>query len=498
MAEKNPLKEKLSKEQLEILKKVVNYKINCEANIVSCFYKKPDELYNYKLTNVDFSNNIWKVYFQIAYDLVIVEHKNILNDITVGMYLEKHDKLREKFDEYGGYNTIQSATEYIVLENLNGYVQELRKWNSVIKLMLRGFPIKDDLSRLVDMTSEDIYQEYEAFLNDTFVNIDSDVKSYDICDNITELVDELDEGFAVGLPYYNLPILTKETGGQCKGYITLLGGLSNAGKSTVIRSATIPSIINTQEKLVIMVNEDSLKKWQREMLVWICNNNFHFDIQKHTVRDGSYTKEVKENLYKAADWLKEKTKNHLITIIPFQQYKTSKAIKSIKKYAAMGVKYFMLDTFKMDAGEVNNNSWTAMQQSMVDIKDTIKAEALNVHILITFQLEKGSSVMRYYTQNNIGIAKNIVDVASTCIMIRDVFDDEYTDEKRALKVYRLEGENGKTKIQVKLTKDKKYQVFFIVKNQEGSANTYQIVVHHDKSRNILEEVGITNIMPDNF
>lgn len=186
----------------------------------------------------------------------------------------------------------------------------------------------------------------------------------------------------------------------------------------------------------------------------------------------------------------------MITIIPFLQYQTSKAIKEIKKYAALGVSYFVLDTFKMDAGKVSASSWMEMQQAMVAIKDTVKAEALNVHILITFQLEKGSSVMRYYTQNNIGMAKNIVDVASTCIMIRDIFEDEYEGGKNALYVYRPEGKNSK--IVQSLTKDKKYQVFFIVKNQEGAANSYQIVAEHDKSRNIIKEIGITNISPDSF
>ena len=164
----------------------------------------------------------------------------------------------------------------------------------------------------------------------------------------------------------------------------------------------------------------------------------------------------------------------------------------------MGVKYFVLDTYKLDAGKISNNSWAEMQQNMVAIKDTVKSESLNVHILITFQLEKGSSTMRYYTQNNIGIAKNIVDVASTCIMIRDLYEDEYTGSgsKKELKVYRLEGENNNTKVMVKLEKPDKYQLFFIVKNQEGAANAYQIVAKHDKSRNIIKEVGITNVLPD--
>ena len=497
MAEKNskPLTP-FEKETIETAKKILDYKTAAEANVVAILYKSPDEFYNTNLTLEDFSINTWKVFFQIAHDLVLVEKKNVLDDITVGFYLEKHSKLKAKYEEYGGYDTISSATEYVKVENLDGYISELRKWKVLIQLCKRGFPVKDRLPDYADMTSEEIYDEFEAILNDTFVNIDSDVKSYDICSGIYELIENLDVGSAIGLPYHDMPMLTKETGGQYMGSITLLGGISNAGKSTIARSTTIPSIIKKNEKVVIMVNEDSLAKWQREMLVWICNNILKFDIQKHTVRDGKYTTEVKAKLYEAAKWLEDKTQNHMITVIPFIQYQTSKAIKEIRKYASMGVKYFILDTFKMDAGKVSNNSWLEMQQSMVSIKDVVKAEALNVHILITFQLEKGSSTIRHYTQNNIGVAKNIVDVASTCIMVRDIYEDEYTNEKRALNVYRLEGANGKTKIPIKLDKDKRYQVFFIVKNQEGAANAYQIVAEHDKSRNIINEVGITNVMPD--
>lgn len=496
MAEKNKKLSPFEQEMIDTAKKVLEYKLATEANVVAILYKSPDEIYNTNLTLEDFSVNTWKVYFQIAHDIILVEKKKTLDDITVGLYLEKHPKLRDEYIKNGGYDTIMSATGYVNVENLNGYISELRKWRAVIKLCQRGFPVKDRLSEFADMTAEQIYNEFEAFLNDTFVNIDSDVKSYDLTDGIRDLIEKLDTGSAIGLPYHDMPILSKETGGQYVGSITLLGGVSNAGKSTVARSTTIPSIIEKNEKVVIMVNEDSKEKWQREMLVWVCNNIFKYDIQKHTVRDGKYSSEVKTKLYEAAEWLEEKTQDHMITIIPFLQYQTSKAIKEIKKYAAMGVKYFVLDTFKMDAGKVSANSWMEMQQAMVSIKDTIKAEALNVHILITFQLEKGSSVMRHYTQNNIGMAKNIVDVASTCIMIRDIYDDEYTDEKRALNVYRLEGKNGKSRIPQKLDKDKTYQVFFIVKNQEGAANHYQIVAEHDKSRNIIREVGITNINPD--
>lgn len=419
-----------------------------------------------------------------------------MDEITVGLYLEKHTKLRSKYEEYGGYDTIVNASAYVNVENLDGYIKELRKWNSVIKMAKLGYPVWERLSDYCDMSAEDIYNEHEAEINNIFVNIDSDVKTYDISDGMYELIEKLDEGLAVGLYYNNMDILTKETGGQYLGSITLVGGLSNVGKSTFARNATIPSCIKEKERVVAIINEDGLEKWQRELLIFVANNIIKEDIQKHIVRDGHFVDDTKAILYKAADWIKEQTQNHIITVIPFNKYKTSNAIKIIKKYSSMGVKYFILDTFKMDAGNVSDKSWLEMQQNMVEINDVIKPESKNLHILITFQLAKGSVKQRYYTQDNIGLSKNIIDPASTCIMIRDLHDDEYTGEKRELKVYRLEGKNGKTKIPVRTSNDKHYQVVFIIKNREGSANRYQIVIEHDMSRNVMKEIGITNVPVD--
>ena len=484
-------------ETIEVLKQINEYKLAAEANVVSIIYKEPDLLRETNLTLDEFHNNAWRVFFTIASDLILVEKKNILDIVTFNLYLEKHKKLAAQAEGYGGYDAIESAMSYVKTENFDGYVHDLRKFNALVRLAKLGFPIpKERLSDFNDMTAEEIYDEYTAYLNDTFVNIDQDVKSYDISYNIDKLIEELDKGLAIGLPYYNMPILTKETGGQYIGSITLVGGLSNVGKSTFARTSILPSIIKEQEPIVVMLNEDGLAKWQRELLVFVANNVIGFDLQKHIVRDGKYTSEIKQALNDAAQWIKEQTQNHIITVVPFKKYQTEKAIKTILKFSSMGVKYFLLDTFKMDAGKVTENSWLEMQQNMVAINDVIKPEAKNLHIMITFQLSKGSVKQRYYTQDNIGVSKNIIDPASTCIMIRDLYDDEKTGENRELKVYKLEGKNNKTKIPIKLEKEKRYQILFIVKNREGSANQYQIVVEHDMSRNIMKEIGICNVPID--
>ena len=61
---------------------------------------------------------------------------------------------------------------------------------------------------------------------------------------------------------------------------------------------------------------------------------------------------------------------------------------------------------------------------------------------------------------------------------------------------RREGKNGKTIIPIELDRAKHYQILFITKNREGTANRFQIVIEHDMSRNMMKEIGICNVMPD--
>ena len=42
--------------------------------------------------------------------------------------------------------------------------------------------------------------------------------------------------------------------------------------------------------------------------------------------------------------------------------------------------------------------------------DVVKPEAKNLHITCTFQLAKGSARQRYFTQDNVGVSKNIIDL----------------------------------------------------------------------------------------
>lgn len=500
MAERN--KSKLTafeQETISVAEQVLKYKLAAEANVVAILYKKPEELYSVNLTLDDFNNNTWRVFFQIAHDIVLVEKKNVLDEIVIGLYLEKHQKLRAKYEEYGGYNTIDSAKGYVNVENLYGYIAELKKWRTVIQLCKKGFPVKDRLSDYADMTEEEIYNEHEAYLNHIFVNSSSEVKSYNVFDNMHEFIDELNNSVDVGMPFYNADILTAEVGGfNLNGNIYGLGAGSGCGKSNMAFNWIIPSAIKYGEKVVMCINEEDERRIRKELLIWVANNIFKEELHKRTLRDGSFNEDTLKLLKKCADWIDEKKDEHILTVIPLEKYSVNTVVKIIKKYSsAFGCRVFILDTLKESFDANTDEIYKSMMRDMVTLYDTIKPSARNVGLFVTYQLGKGSLKMRYLTNNEIGQAKSIVDVMSVNIEMRRPYEDEYEGGSKELMCYRLEGTNNKTKVQFKLKKDNNPMITFITKNRFGITGGNQIVSECNLSTNVCRDVGYC-VVPQDF
>lgn len=503
MAEKNLKLTPFEQEQISIAKKILDYKLAAEANVVSILYKNPDYLYESVLSLDDFSNNTWKVYFQIVYDLIVVEKKTIIDSIVIGLYLEKHPKLKSKYDEYGGYYTIQNAMKYVKQENFYAYITELKKWKCVIQLCKQGFPVKDNISEFVDMSTEDIYKRYETRLNHIFINADDTVKSYNAFDGIHKLIDDLDTCKESGFPFYNAKMLTEMVGGfNLNGNIYGLGAGSGVGKSTITFNYLVPSAINENQKMVFIINEEDESKFKKELLVWVANNIFikkpELYIHKYMIRQGHFSDEVKEILYKSADWIEEKKDKKILTIIPLERYSVRTVIKIIKKYStAYGVRMFVLDTFKESFDSKTDEIYKSMMRDMVALYDVVKPKAKNVGLFVTYQLGKGSLKMRHLTNNEIGQAKSIIDVMSVNLMMRRPYEDEFEDGSKALDCWYVpDGAKGNTKIEYKLKRENHPMITFVTKNRFGETDTKQIISESDFSTNICKDVGYCIVPQD--
>lgn len=482
------------KEQLECAKKIQEYKLSSEANVVASIFKDPELIYNVDLTVDDFSNNIWKCYFAIAYGLIITEKKPSLDEISVGIYLEKHHKLRDKIEEYGGYSTIQDATTYVELKNFDSYVNDVKKFNVLLKLLKYGFPISEKLSEYIDKTIDEIYSELEMILNHTFINTESNVKSYNIFEDMEGYINSLDKGIDIGLPLHNSTLLNSEIAGMHLGTIMGIGASSGVGKSWLAFNYLIPSALQYNERVVVICNEEDEGRWRKELLIYVINNVFKHRFQKRELRNGQFSEEVWEWLREATTWIKERANQHIVTVIPLQSYNVDLAIKIIKKYSsAFGCKYFVLDTLKESNNTKTDDIFKSMTRDTIKLYDLIKPSNRNLFLMVTYQLNKSSNKVRHLTNLEIGMSKSIIDVMSTNILVRRPNYDEYEGESRSIQCYK---EKAGARISFPLRKDNNYFLIFLSKNRYGRTDAFQIVAKIDMSTNEYEEVGMCNILED--
>lgn len=480
------------KAQLDTYKKIKEFKLAAEASAVAILYKCPEKITEIALTLDDISDNCWKVYYAIAYGVIVTENKGTLSDVNIGFFLEKHPKLSKEYESLGGYELIKNAAAYVDENSLDGYVQEIKKWNAVIKLHTFGFPVSEKLKEYVDMSAEDIYKELEGYLNHVFANVDSEVKSYNALSDLHQLVDKLNAGENVGLPL-TAELLNKEIGGLRLGNIYSLTGGSGSGKSTILINYILPEIIKKNERCCIYINEEDVEKVRKELLLYCATNILKKPIKKIQLRDGNFDAETLQTLHEAASWLEEQDRNHNITVIPLERYTSSTVIKLIKKFKNLfNVNYHILDTFK-ESSDSNEEAYRSMLKDSVLFYDAIKPAGLNVCLVMSMQTSKSSLRNRHLTNADIGQAKSVVDVFSCSLLVRRVEPDEYKGEKKELKCFKVE---GKSKIPFALENDNYYFLFFIAKNRFGVTDQYAVVTKADLSTNSFKDIGYCVVPED--
>lgn len=499
-----------------VQQKLYDNKNISESYIVGCLYKDPDLMLDYdNLTLEDFRINKWKVYFEIIKGMKNEKFEHI-DELEINLYLEKHLKLKEVYDNTGGWETIQLlANEYVNPDNIESYIDNNNKWEALYRKMESGQYISEkQLASFTDFTYDQIYDYFDYQNNNAFVKASNNLKGYDLADNIDETIQKLFNDEMVGLPYYNMPFLTQLTNGCSLGDITGLGAPTGVGKSTFMRNVYITSLINYGEPAVIFINEESCQKWQIEFIAWVVNNIFKKELPKAKMKYGSaLTEEQKNLILQAGEWLKQMKQNHLITIVPVDVFNCKEVIRKIKQYASKGIKYFAIDTFKEDGTEFQDNEWELLRKNMTNIYDVIKPENKNLHIFCTLQLRTSDVRQRYLTKDNTAGSKAMANVMSVYLMIRRMFDDEKPLENPALQEGKaladIKADAGykrnkneldvvtliddKHIVPVAIDPQKDYLLVFIVKNRNGEAEKRQIVIEADYSRNIFKEVGYTSV-----
>lgn len=470
---------------------ILKEKSNIEGQFIFSIFKNTNYFYDYEVSVSDFSERSWAFYYRMLQDLVGTRKLKVIDAVSVGAYVDTKNELFQKtYKQYGGFDTIRKGINIMEEDNIESYYSELQRYKTVVRLLDRGFPIEEKWEAYRKLPLEDFEEVLEAQVSEAFIDtqLEND-KVVDLFDDIEGMIKRADEGEVAGLPLQSELMESIQNGLSC-GNITMLAASSGVGKTFLTTMIHLMSSLANREPVLVIANEEEKDRYLQAMMTSYINlHHKGAEFNKSRFITGGFSERELFYLNEAKDWFNQNVEEGLIRFVNMTSFSMAKTIRLIKKYARIyGIKYFILDTLKMDndiGSRVTDNSWLVMQQNMVKLYNVIKPANLNVHVWVTAQMAKSNRRARYLDQSMIGMAKNITDVVSSLMLVRMVSLSEKDPEKGIQVIDR----NGNKKL---LEEDKDYMIVFWDKNRQGQTNR-QVVLEVDRGLNIVRDTGITQI-----
>ena len=264
-----------------------------------------------------------------------------------------------------------------VNKNAEVYIDDLRKENVLLGLHREGFGLfnttkwKDKDMVIIDLLrsfdSQGVLDWYESKLSSFDTGSSGVVLEEEMIDFTDEFFDQCSEGDNDGVPFENVgenidgeeincyKFLSKQISGFRRKTLSMIGGFSSTGKSTWL-IAVIYSLMLQGEKVILISNEEEIKKYKIKMIVWVLNRYFkYYKLTKKKLMSGDISAEDREYLKKFQTYWRENFKDSLqIVAINDSDFATAK--KKIRKAALdKGFSTFILDTFKMEQADMSNS-----------------------------------------------------------------------------------------------------------------------------------------------
>lgn len=464
-----------------------------ECNFIFSIYKEPSLLDDYKnvVNGTDILTDDGMFYYGLAQQLYKAGYQ-AFDNISMYTFLEDKTVLKSGFDDRGGYRAITEITSLINPENVSIYYDELVKNNMMLRLYDAGFNILENYDKIVQMTSEDLYDYYDFQLNNICVGKIEKVKAENLSEGYEPYVEEWDKGKSVGYKV-GYPLLNYRLAGVHKKNLLLhLAHIGNGKTTTAILFYILP-IIESGENVCIIGNEQSIDEFRQMILASVLFNKIeYFGMNRQRFIVGHFSDENKENIQKAIKWL-ENCKGK-ISFVEMNDYSITNVKKIIKKYSKLGTGVFLLDTLKPQQ-ENSDKAWADFSETAKELFFIAKKE--NIAIIATAQLSSESMSRRFLDLGCTGKSRAIAETASQVVMFRSLTKEE----KNKITPYQHQKlENGKySKVRktFDLDENKDYIVLFTPKNRFGETQP-QIVYERNMNFNTLREIGYAEIQYDGF
>lgn len=472
-----------------------------EGNIIGCLYNN-NELYKDNkdiLKEKDFITIEGRLLFRMGYEIT-KSGISVIDEITIKSYLNGKESLTEMFEEYGGLSTIKDLKN-INIENFDAYFDTLQKYNALNRLHIKGFNVLENLSKFKEMSSNEVYDWHDYMVNNTFLQSSSTVKPVDLAIGNLDFLEKANEGLEKGIDIDD-PVMNYRLAGLHRGNILLHTAHSGVGKTSSIIPMYILPLIRRNQKVVLLINEQSENAWRAMILPSVINNGFlgysekHKWVQRNRFTMGGFTDEEWIELRKASDWLQQYEGN--LILYPLEDYSVRTLKKIVKKMMRLDEETtFILDTWKPEDESATNAHaiFTEESKEMFKFIKPKEMGGLNVRFIATAQLAGSTINQRYLNINALAKAKAIKEVCGQILMHRVAWQDELDEKgKHYIHPFRYNKET-KMKEEIKLNLDKSYVIQFWDKNRYGKAD-FQLIWQVDMDFNRWVNIGYCIVKQD--
>ena len=467
-----------------------------EFSLLCCFLQDLSLLNEYPVSESDLKQPNSKELFEL---ITIMERKKLKigDSNSIKLELMNHPHLKAWIKEFGTIEDIFKQGEKFQVRNIASYYDSFQKRNYLVSLFDLGFNLSKYKEDLKDLNFEDTVKFVEGVVNQIgLINNSSNHLEINELDLTDELIDEILQGqLHESLSFKETcPLLNKITDGAIVGGMMLICGLSNVGKTTFTLSNLVYPMIKQGHKVLLISNEMSYKQYMEILISLIAYKELgDYSLTRDKLRHGDEIYNGKARLKAVQKYINDHLKGS-IKFINYYSGNIEVIKKSMKCYAKDGFKVCIYDNFKAE-NSANARAWAEIIEHSKTL--TFTAGECGMIFIAPYQIAPASADKRILGMNDLSEGKNVIGIASTCLMLRRLKDNEFKDEEYDIKPYKFvknaQG-NWKTEL-IELDRKKQYIVLSVIKNRSGETGKY-LIYEFDGSHGIYKELGYCNPKAD--
>ncbi|MBL4951067.1 DNA helicase [Neobacillus sp. YIM B02564] len=496
-------------------KELLEGRLGVEGNCVFSFWKDPNLYQEYKeITINDFLTEDARFYFSLGEQMSKLY--KVFDEVSVISYIGDNETILAGFNERGGYDIVYNTMEMLNINNVEQYIDVLNRENILLKLHEEGFNLLNKIiinnkeiipiKLLRRMSAAETLQFFESRISNIGIRVrsnDMEISDLDIEDNFIE---KLETGMLMGIPFdiggksqkdnstiYASPLLSNISMGINKGELTLVGGFSGSGKTSLSFSNFVMPMVYRGEKVCITANEQRKIAWQILIMIYTLVHHFkYYNLTRKKLKGGQFTDEDRRMIKLAKQFINTHYKPNIKFVKTFD-YNVREIIREQKRlHLNEGYSAFLYDTFKPeDASDIG----VARGSMVEDSKALFQfASKYNVPQIITAQLATYLEKTSWLTSQVLASSKQTKEVCSEIFLMRKCIKEIELDpnNKYYINPYRLKRDiNGKWRketFEIDHTLDGQYRIVFVDKTRNDE-DSKAILYKYDGHINVWHELG---------